>query len=170
MGKREDVKLPRKDRDKYYTIDPVAAKALAPHVMGVRYIEPCYGGGNLVKLLQDHTYAGLVSIGDIDNGVDARVWQYSTANATHFITNPPFKRDVLLPIIDNLSSQLPTWLLLPADMIHNLYMKPYMAKCSHIVSVGRMYWEENKVKGVDNFCWLQLHNAPQTTIFHSRET
>jgi hypothetical protein len=80
----------------------------------------------------------------------------------YFITNPPFARDMLLPIIEYLSSLRPTWLLLPADMMHNRYMKPYLANCSCILSVGRLCWfldgGGKKVKSVDNFAWYLFDN------------
>ena len=41
--------------------------------------------------------------------------------------------------------------------MHNVRMGPYMKRCEKVVSIGRLYWEENKVKGVDNYCWYHFN-------------
>jgi len=85
-----------------------------------------------------------------------------------FITNPPFSWPMLQPILDHLPTLLPTWLLLPADNLHNKRMGKYMAKCDLVVSVGRLYWMDNKIKGVDNYCWYRFTDIPQQTVFIGR--
>ena len=86
--------------------------------------------------------------------------QSDCVGARVFITNPPFDWGMLKPILDHLPTLLPTWLLLPADLMHNKRMSPYMGYCTDVVSVGRLWWfkDENykKVKGVDNFCWYKF--------------
>jgi hypothetical protein len=83
--------------------------------------------------------------------------KYDLIFANCFITNPPFTWRFLKPIMDHLIDLLPTWLLLPADYMHNVRMGPYMKRCEKVVSIGRLYWEENKVKGVDNYCWYHFN-------------
>ena len=75
-------------------------------------------------------------------------------NANVIITNPPYDKPMLLPLIDHFISLKPTWLLLPSDMMHNIYFAPYVRKCRTIISVGRLYWQPNKVRGKSNFCWF----------------
>jgi len=160
MGKRDPDKFEKKPRDFYATIDPAAVDALLPHLTPCSwFIEPCAGAGDLAKALTNHTHycAGMCDIEPQGEGVqkvDCLVLDRTdTIFAEHFITNPPFTWKVLRPIMDRLISLLPTWLLLPADYMHNVRMGPYMKQCDKVVSVGRLYWEENKVKGVDNYCW-----------------
>ena len=44
-----------------------------------------------------------------------------------------------------------------------------MKICEKVVSVGRMYWQENKVKGVDNFAWFLFNDHTlKTTEFIGR--
>jgi hypothetical protein len=74
-------------------------------------------------------------------------------NCDLIITNPPYKRDILLPMIDHFLSLKPTWLLLPADMMHNKYFSKYINLAAKIYPVGRLYWNENKIRGKSNFCW-----------------
>jgi len=64
----------------------------------------------------------------------------------------------LKPLLDHLPTLRSTWMLLPADVMHNVRMGPYMKICSQVVSVGRLYWMENRIKGVDNFCWFLFYN------------
>jgi hypothetical protein len=163
LGKREAVKKERLPRDYYGTIDPDAVVPLLPFIEGKIYVEPCAGSGQLIKLVGDGTSFCSAAY-DIDPQEDFVVQKnclFLTENNVEgvdcFVTNPPFSRTMLEPIIEHLSSLRPTWLLLPADMMHNKYMSKYLAYCSYILSVGRLYWflddAGKKVKGVDNYAW-----------------
>ena len=178
MGKREEVKFAKKPRDSYFTIDPAAVQALAPYLpYKARYIEPCAGAGHLIDELSKYDKA-LIKAFDIEpqkpyiikkSALDLK--EKDLDNAEMFISNPPFTWSVLQPLMDHMISLLPTWLLLPADYMHNIRMAKYMNKCSKVVSVGRLYWEENKVKGVDNYCWYLFEDCQQAfTNFIGRNT
>jgi hypothetical protein len=83
---------------------------------------------------------------------DAREHEYDWAEC--FITNPPWDRKALHPIIENLSRQLPTWLLFDADWMHTKQSVPFMPWLHKIVSVGRVKWiPDSKMTGKDNCCW-----------------
>jgi len=163
MSKRDPDKFEKKPRDFYATIDPAAVSALHGHLLpNTWFIEPCAGAGDLAKGLtkKEHQCAALY---DIDPQWDLVVQRnclslskYEVTRASCFITNPPFTWSMLQPIMDHLINLLPTWLLLPADYMHNVRMGPYMKQCNKVVSIGRLYWEENKVKGVDNYCWYSF--------------
>lgn len=160
MGKRDPEKFEKKPRDFYATIDPAAVEALLPHLKPKGFfIEPCAGAGDLAIALaaQGLHCAAMYDIEPQGEGIVQQscltLGGKEAWFADQFITNPPFTWKVLQPIIDHLICFLPTWLLLPADYMHNVRMGPYMKQCEKVVSVGRMYWEENKVKGVDNYCW-----------------
>jgi len=93
--------------------------------------------------------------------------------ADMFITNPPWDRDILHPLITHLSDIAPTWLLFDADWMHTKQSTPYMERCQKIVSVGRIKWiTGSKMTGKDNCCWY-LFTKEQTaqtahTEFHGR--
>ena len=72
--------------------------------------------------------------------------------SNYIITNPPWDRSILHPIIDFFAPQMPTWLLFDADWIHTKQSKPYMEMCHKIVSVGRIKWFGN-MTGKDNCAW-----------------
>jgi hypothetical protein len=156
MGKRS--LFPRIPQDAY----PTPAEAVAPllgHLAArTRYIEPCAGEGRLIEHLER---AGHVLVGAYDLPDDARVKRYEVSGADAFITNPPWRRDVLHSIIVNLSDQLPTWLLLDAAWIHTQQSAPYLARLRKIVSVGRVKWiKDSPFTGKDDCAWL-LFDRPQ---------
>ena len=111
MGKREEVKKPKKDRDFYATIDFDAVTPLLPYIRGCRYAEPFYGNGDLEDLLMDTATCNWRS--DIRETVESsKVMSASDITETDvfgcdlIISNPPFTKSVLLPCIDHLSKLL----------------------------------------------------------------
>ena len=175
MGKRSDLeKIPK---DYYPTTDPDAVTPLIPYIRGCTYAEPFYGNGDLEDLLMDA--ATCMWRSDIRDTVlvctvkpATEVTESNLFGIDCIISNPPFTKSVLLPCIEHLSKLRPTWLLLPADMLHNKYMAPYMKKCELVLSVGRLYWFPNDqgkmVKGVDNYCWYKFVDYETDTIFKGR--
>lgn len=162
MGKREVVKRERIPRDLYQTVDSDAVLPLIPHIAHSRYYEPCAGAGSLCELIGK--YAQCVGATDLEPQVEhvgrldySYLTEERVKEADYIITNPPFARATLLPMIDHFRKLRPTWLLLPADMMHNKYMSEPLLYCFSILSVGRLWWfkdeQGKKIKGVDNFAW-----------------
>ena len=179
MGKRSDFE--RVERD-FYPTPEAAVLPLLPHLRKqTRYIEPCVGDGALIKTLASvGGHAAWYSF-DINPQVDAGFNRKDDATtfqlrevrpiADCFITNPPWDRKILHPIIENLSAQLPTWLLFDADWMHTKQSVPYMKWCSRIVSVGRVKWiPDSKMTGKDNCAWylFDQHAVAQPTEFWPR--
>ena len=136
-------------KDFYPTIDPNAIPTkLVEFIRGKTYAEPCCGEGDLVDLLTDVSLCRWES--DIDpkrrhTAWDAlRLTNHQLEKCELIITNPPFSKTLLLPMIDVFTKLKPTWLLLPADLMHNQYFAPHMSVCSKVVSVGRLFWFKNK--------------------------
>jgi hypothetical protein len=153
MGKRSD--FTRRPMDAYAT--PFAAVLpLLPHLRGVEtFAEPCCGEGQLVKHL---CALGLncVYMGDVQTGRDALATIYTDLDA--IITNPPWTREILHPMIKHFQQFAPTWLLFDADWAHTRQAAPFLPQCSHIVSVGRIKWiEDSKHTGKDNAAWYRFH-------------
>jgi len=157
MGKRSDYnKVPK---DYYPTTDPNAIPTrFVDFIRGKSYAEPCCGTGDLTDLLVDVVTCKWESdvedrgCGKVKDAMDLTPEELSGCDL--IITNPPFSRDVLLPMLDHFISLKPTWLLLPADYMHNKYFSPYMKKCSRVISVGRLKWfKDSKHTSTDNFCW-----------------
>ena len=181
MTKRDFGKFARSKNDLYETTDPDAVKPLLPHLTpGVtRYIEPCFGNGALTNLLDVEgieCYSEYdvvpIDISFISFIADARTHQYDIGKANCFITNPPWSRNLLHPIIENLSNQLPTWLLFDADWMHTKQAaKLIETRCVKIVSVGRVCWMGNGKKGFDNAAWYLFDDTtlPSPTQFFGKQ-
>ena len=156
MGRRCDFK--RRPHDAYHTIDPRAVQALAPHIKGVwYYAEPCAGGNHLIHLLND---IGLICVWafDLFDGVDAmELTAADVKSADAIITNPPWTRQLLHPMILHFQALKPTWLLFDADWAFNRHAAPFLDQCSDIVAIGRLRWmEESKTSGKDNAAWYRF--------------
>lgn len=179
MGKRSSFdRIPRD----WYPTPFEAVRPLLPHIADRerRYIEPCAGDGALIEHLAG--YHDCVGAYDIEPrrskgrnlilAKDATTYQYP-GRADCFITNPPWSRNVLHPIIANLSRQLPTWLLFDADWMHTRQSAQFMPWCRKIVSVGRVKWiPDSKMTGKDNCAWYlfdQTTEAP-AQFFGRNET
>lgn len=98
-----------------------------------------------------------------------------TSNDLHgcdtIITNPPWSRVILHPLIEHFASLKPTWLLFDSDWCHTKQSSHYMKElCTDIVSVGRLIWiPGTKISGKDNVSWYRFtNNKDKDTIFHGR--
>lgn len=165
MGKRSD--FPRIERDYYPTIDPRAWSALKPHLPEkFTYAEPCYGEGHLAKMIE----GDLVYSSDISDGVDAlSLKAEDLCGADYIITNPPWSRKILHPLIDHLRQMRPTWLLFDASWAHTKQSSELIKYCSKIISVGRLRWiEGTTMTGKDDCCWYLFGKDKTETIFIGR--
>lgn len=172
MGKRSNFE--RVERD-FYPTPYEAVTPLIPHLCenGI-FLEPCCGDGALIEHLEGFGQI-CSSASDIMPMVE---WAF-VADATRegyttrgwpFITNPPWDRGVLHPIIENLSAQGPTWLLFDADWMHTKQSAPYIPWLRKIVSVGRVKWiPDSKMTGKDNCAWhLFDQNSEGPAVFYGR--
>lgn len=158
MGKRSTFE--RVPRDYYRTWDPRALPPLLSHLQpGTRFVEPCAGDGVLVDQLRN---AGHYCIRAYD--IEPKRDDILAANALYFkpdresfdcfVTNSPWRRDILHPLIEHLSDQAPTWLLFDADWKHTRQAIPFKPRLRRIVSVGRLKWiEGSKWDAKDNCAW-----------------
>jgi hypothetical protein len=156
MAKRSNLGSPRDDWD---TIDPRAVKYLMPHLNGIEtFCEPCYGSGFLANELEAH---GLkcVRATEIKKGTDAlALVGDDLAGADAIITNPPWSREKLHPLIGHLVTLgVPVWLLFDSDWSFNRGSCEYLLHCTHIVPVGRLRWVPGTtMQGKDNVAWYRF--------------
>ena len=157
MGKRSS--FARRPMDDYSTIDHRAVLALRPHLHGIfTFAEPCAGDGHLVRMLEEIGLTCTVNT-DLRGGVDALAVHDIGSRADAIITNPPWTRGILHPMILHFQRQAPTWLLFDADWAHTKQAAPYLPQCSHIVSIGRLKWiPGSKHTGKDNCAWYRFHS------------
>ena len=167
MGKRSN--FVRFDRD-YYTTPVEGVTPLLPHIMGKiqRFAEPCAGNGALIDHIEGHDFFSLeknnpvcVYASDIEpqrkdiikkNAL--KLTRNDAVGAEVFITNPPWDRSILHPLIFHLTAFKPTWLLFDADWMHTKQSSIFQNMLKKVVSVGRIKWiKDSKGTGKDNCCW-----------------
>ena len=180
MGKRSN--FPRKERDYYPTPEEAAIPLVRFLPNNLTFAEPCAGDGRLVKHLEELvpnarcTYkADIEPDRTFDNGIEKKDAFHLTADdvkdSEYIITNPPWDRKILHPLIYHFVSLKPVWLIFDADWIHTKQssdiVKQYLTK---VVSVGRVKWQEGtKMTGKDNVCWYLFYkNKTEPTIFIGR--
>ena len=164
MGKRSNFE--RRERDFYST--PI--EAVLPLVFHLPYFglfaEPCAGDGRLVRHIEQLTDFKGYWMTDIEPlcpsvGVGNALTD-QIVGCDICITNPPWNRKILHPMIENLATQMPTWLLFDADWMHTKQSAQYQKWLEKVVSVGRVKWiEGSKSVGKDNCCWY-LFNAKKS--------
>jgi hypothetical protein len=175
MGKRSD--FPRNKRD-FYTTPESALKALVPCLRpGTVFYEPCCGDGRLIRHLEkyDMKCAGASDIetdyleGSRIDALGAGLLRIIKAtDARKIITNTPWPRragrgEPAMSFIHQFAGIMPSWMLFPADMMHNVYFSEVKPMCAKIVTVGRVSWMDNGVSGLDNAAWYLFdieHDGP----------
>jgi hypothetical protein len=173
MAKRSNFQ--RLERD-YYPTPLAAVKPLIPHLpQHGTYIEPCAGDNRLVQHISVLTEDKMKCLFSCDiepqntdvirmNAMDFP----ENIAAQYFITNPPWDRQILHPLINYLRNQRPTWLLFDADWAHTKQSSDYMPYCIKIISIGRVRWiEGSKMSGKDNCAWYLFDKNPvgQTSFY-----
>lgn len=159
MGKRSDFE--RIPRDFYPT--PIeAVEPLIPHLpLSFTYDEPCAGAGDLANVIDDLTdsLGTACYLGDIEprgGGIERfdALKYVASCSADFIITNPPWDRKILHPMIFHFSAMRPTWLLFDADWMHTKQSAAYTGWLRKVVSVGRVKWiPGSKYTGKDNCAW-----------------
>lgn len=171
MGKRSD--FPRRKADQYYSPAWVVRPLLPFLEPGTEFIEPCAGAGDLIRALQRHGMK-CVQAYDIDPGClfirqrDALKTPPPLIPFVKVITNPPWTRQLLHPMIDRFRRIGETWLLFDAAWSHTAQARAYLPYCSDIVSVGRVKWfEDTEHVSMDDVAWYRFVNFQTETRFHN---
>lgn len=187
MGKRSNFE--RIPRD-YYPTPREAVLPLIPHLeFGTMFVEPCAGDGALVRHLE-HFGMSCQRAYDIEPRADFITQtdaleldrdQCGGTSAECIITNPPWDRTLLHPMIEAFSFAQPAWLLFDADWMHTKQtalakrhgvktVPELMKYCRKIVSVGRVKWiPGSKMTGKDNCAWYLFDQQSQgDAVFHGR--
>lgn len=160
MGKRSSNK--RKAKDLYRTPADAVLPLLPFLPMPCRYAEPCAANGKLIDALalhdvRAHWVSDLVpGRGDVQqaDACELNLTDRPGRPISHIITNPPWTRPILHPMIVRFSDQRPAWLLFDADSVHTKQAAPYMPRLRKVVSVGRLRWfPDSTHTGKDNCAW-----------------
>lgn len=175
MAKRSSGQFERVEKD-FYRTPPEAVLPLLPFLeRHTTFVEPCAGDGILADTLVGHGHICHAAF-DIDPkapGIrrgDARRVRWATKRGV-WITNPPWTRSILHPLITHLSAQAPLWMLFDADWLHTRQATPFLPLLRKVVSVGRVKWiEDTDMMGKDNSMWALFDGTrPRSfTEFHGR--
>ncbi|MBO9424666.1 class I SAM-dependent methyltransferase [Labrenzia sp. R4_1] len=176
MGKRSNFK--RVPKDLYRTIDVRGGAAVLPFLRRDRirtFVEPCWGWGDLTGQI---TRGGIRCVGryDIDPKMtrkvdpelpggqghviarDARQLTLADLNgADAIITNPPWARDLLHPMILRFAQLAPTWLLFDAAWKQTGQAARLMRICTDFVPCPRLKWiPHTRDSAMDDCGWYRF--------------
>lgn len=150
---------------------PTPYAALVPLLEDMRpgraFVEPCAGDYRLAGWLEDH---GHLCVGAYDikpqNGRVEQADALTRRPLAEIVTNPPFARHLLEPLMRHwlLTHKVPMTLLLPLDMVANLWCAPYAPHISRIVPVGRVSWLGNGQGGYENYVWFRFEPTIQPFV------
>jgi len=179
MGKRS--KFERKERDFYPTPLEAVLPLLAHLPPNSVFAEPCAGDGALVNHLEGFGHecrfaSDIEPAGANITQCDAmHVYKplFVGRDIDYIITNPPWDRKILHPMIDHFRHLAPTWLLFDSDWMFTkqasgLTGQPtnYLNYCHAIVSVGRVKWFGNQ-SGKDNCAWYLFKDTVRQTRYYA---
>ena len=165
MGKRSDFE--RIPRDFYPTPFSAVEPLIAHLPEWYTFVEPCAGDGRLIDHLELHggqcTHAYDIEPTDMHSRIEKKdALLLEDVNTPYMITNPPWNRKILHPMIEKFSDMAPTWLLFDSDWMHTKQSVPYLTRLKKVVSIGRVKWIEGSASvGKDNCCWYLFENTPQ---------
>lgn len=170
MGKRSN--FARRPNDAYPTFDKRAVPPLLRHLEPGPFVEPCAGDGTLIDLLEPYGWRCTQAFdiaprrNDIEQGdaTSARV-------AGKAVTNPPWSRHLLHPIIANLAPQVETWLLFDAAWAFTRQAAPLLRLCHKIIVIGRLKWVPDTPHDAQDDCAWYLFgpDAPAVPAFYGRD-
>lgn len=184
MGKRSDFERNKRD---FYPTPKKGVIPLLPHLpSGATYAEPCCGSFDLINHLGDEglTCNWASDIQDpvtdgkflVQDHLDALELSekhltryFGERGCDYIITNPPWNRKILHPMIHHFRKLRPTWLLLDADWAFTKQSSEYMKYCEKFVAVGRLKWiPDSKHTGKDNCAWYLFRDHGVSTTFIGR--
>lgn len=170
MGKRSNFERIEKD---WYPTPFAAVIPLSCHLQpGFRFVEPCAGDRRLVTHLEQ-----LGGQCELATDIEPQVLDVDRMDMFDLkikdkliITNPPWSRNLLHPMLDHFLPDNDLWLLFDADWVHTKQSIPYLPHLKKTVSVGRVKWiEDSKMTGKDNCQWYFFTKEKVTyTEFYGR--
>lgn len=178
MGRRST--FARRPMDNYDTPAAAVAPLIAHLPRRGLFCEPCAGRGDLIAAM-DTASAGrwlCPSAWDIAPrapDIVARdaltLRREDLMGAGTIITNPPWTRALLHPLIGHLAALAPSWLLFDAEWMHTRQAAPLLPLLRRVVSVGRLRWIPGSAHtSKDSCCWylFDAREAGRGASFHGR--
>lgn len=167
MSKRTITDSAVKNPQNFWQTPAKVTERLVPHLPPqLWYIEPCAGAGAIISVLHEHDMycADAYDIEPNAPHIRQADAQTQSVEGATIITNPPYARHLLQPLLDHWIGSATCWLLLPLDMAVNVWTNSYMEYVSHILPVGRVSWLGNGKSGMDNSAWFRFAREPAGLI------
>lgn len=155
----------RNPRD-FYPTPYECVPPLLPHLWPrTHFIEPCAGDGRLIEHLQanGHICEGASDIEPGDPCIKTQDALYFSSimpyDSLTIITNPPWHRSILHPLIERFAAAHPTWLLIDMNWANTRRAAPLLKCCRKVVVIGRVKWiEDSKGTGKEDAGWFLFTN------------
>jgi hypothetical protein len=133
---------------------------LVPYLAPDRPVtEPCAGAYRLAARLEHHGVEVAEAFDIVPRDPRVEVGDAIVRIPRHVaITNPPFQRDLLVPIL-TAATRRPkgAWFLLPSDALMNKWFAPVVQHVHQIVPIGRVRWIEGSASvGYENYAWVRF--------------
>jgi len=140
------------------------------------FVEPCAGAGDLSGHLAAFGHTAALQF-DIEpqaphiTQTDATTLTAAQTRGLPLITNPPWSRPILYPMLRHWLDELDApfvWILLDGPWLFSIGASEWMQRCSDVVPVGRVEWIPNTTTGTKDCAWYRLQPTVTTTTLHPR--
>ena len=170
MSKRTKTDNAKKNPQDFWPT-PVSAVTPLARILppATVYDEPCAGDGALVAGLASYGHICANAFDTMPRAAGIRLQDALTADVGRMIiTNPPYRWDLLQPLLDRWIGAVECWLLLPWDMPCNKRMTPYATHIDRVLPLGRVSWMGNGQGGMENSGWFHFAAEPQNMVLPRR--
>lgn len=154
----------------YWPTPPEPVLPLLAHLApGSVFLEPCAGDGALIRTLEacGHICTAALDIEPQGPGIIAAdALTAPLPAAPLIITNPPWNRDVLHPMITRFAAHAPSWLLFQANWVFTDQAAAFAPILQAVVPVGRVSWLGNGKPGKEDAAWYLFDAA--RPVAHAR--
>lgn len=173
LSKATGTTRTRHRNDFYPTVDARAVIPLLPFLESeALFVEPCAGDGSLIALLEAQGLRcyGRFDIAPVCPYIPRRDLFTLTQCERRFITNPPWSRGVLHPLIAHLVPLADeVWLLFDSQWCQTKQSRALGERwCTDIVAVGRLKWfMGSRNDATDDCSWYRFSaDKAAPTRFH----
>jgi len=159
MSKRTKTASAATNPKNFWPTPREAVMPLTRHLVpGTVYDEPCAGDGAIMRVLAEHGMLCAAAHDVIPTGPGILLGDATKlpVGGRLIVTNPPYAQPLLQPLLDHWIGNREAWLLLPSDMLMNVWSNPYVRHIDRILPLGRVSWMQNGQAGMENSAWLHF--------------
>lgn len=160
----------------FYPTLPSTIEPLLPLLpKRTRFIEPCAGDYSLAGYLEQHGHE-CVFASDLEPRHeevcvrDAGKHDFRSIQADMVITNFPYRKQLLKPILENLIPQIDIWMVIYSSWLDTLWAAKFMEHAAIELPIGRARWPlgvevtDPGGAGKRDFSWVLFTPTKQPTV------